>query len=94
MFLAAARPTIGQLNKFVIPNVGHRWRNLGVKLLGVDEAERLTGGNQKRCSEILRIWLDRNPNADWYQLVEALDSPRVQLSDVAGEIRNMFTGEI
>ena len=78
----------------MIPNVGHRWRNLGVELLGVDEAERLTGGNQKRCSEILRIWLDRNPNADWYQLVEALDSPRVQLSDVAGEIRNMFTGEI
>ena len=78
----------------MIPNVAHRWRNLGLELLGDDETEKLTGGNQKRCSDTLRIWLDKDSNADWYQLVKALDSPHVQLNDVASEIRNMFTGEL
>lgn len=79
----------------MISKVGHKWHKLGLELLGKDEAERLrsyTGGNQKCCSEMLRAWLDRNPDADWYQLVNALDSSSVQLSNVAGDIRSMFTG--
>ena len=78
----------------MIPKVAHKWHSLGLKLLN-GEARSLnlyTGGNQKRCSKMLRVWL--NGNCDWYQLVEALESPDVQLNNVAGEIRNMFTGII
>ena len=94
-FLAVTRPTIGQLNKFVIPRVLHKWHDLGLQLLGAGEAERLnsyTGGSQKRCSEMLRVWLQRNPDADWYLLIKALES--AQLNNVAGDIRNMFVGEL
>ena len=49
-FLAVTRPTIGQLNKFVIPRVLHKWYDLGLQLLGAGEAERLnsyTGGSSE-----------------------------------------------
>ena len=79
----------------MIPKVAHKWRNVGLQLLGDDEARMLnlyTGGNRKCCSEMLRDWLERSPNADWYDLVAALESPAVELGNVAGEIKNMFTG--
>ena len=79
----------------MIPKVAHKWRNLGLQLLGDDEARTLnlyTGGNRKCCSEMLRDWLERSPKADWYILVAALESPLVKLDNVAGEIKSMFTG--
>ena len=93
LFIAASRPTIKQLNRFVIPRVAPNWYNLGLELLSGDEARTLNSYNgsiQKRCSQVFRVWLERNPKADWYQLVEALKN--VQLNDVAGDLRNMFTG--
>ena len=79
----------------MIPRVGHKWHSLGFELLGYVEAKRLSaskGSNQKCCLKILRVWLDGNPNTNWYRLVEALESESVQLNEVAGDIRNMFTG--
>ena len=79
----------------MIPRVAHKWHDIGLQLLDDGEARRLslyTGGNQKCCSEVLRVWLNKSSRADWYQLVEALESQGVQLHIVAGDIRNMFTG--
>ena len=98
IYIAVSRPTIKQLKRYVVPKVAHKWQwyNLGLELLDDGEEARslnlYTGGNQKCCSEMLRDWLNRNPKADWYQLVAALESPAVQLNIVAGDIRNMFTG--
>ena len=94
-FVADSKPTIKQLKKWVIPRVGHKWHNLGFQLLDHVKAKRLStskGGNQKCCLEVLRVWLDGNPDTNWYPLVEALESKSVQLNEVAGDIRNMFTG--
>ena len=37
-------------------------------------------------------WLHKIPSADWYQLLNTLDS--LQLKKVADDIRNKFTGEV
>ena len=81
IYIAVSKPTTKQLKRYVIPKVAHKWHNLGLELLDDGEEARslslYTGGSQKRCLEMLRDWLNRNPKANWYQLVAALESPAV-----------------
>ena len=69
------------------------WRDLGVELLGQDgvaELDMIKTNNSdsvtKCCSEMLTLWRERQTEASWNQLIEAL--VQVRLNRVAKEIRN------
>ena len=44
------------------------------------------------CKEMFWYWLKSNPDASWYQLVECLKSPNVELHKLAAEIEAMYMG--
>ena len=90
--LATHKPTIIQHKTLVIPRVSQEWRRIGVKLPGAGALSKYKGSNEKCCLKMFQDWLHRNPYADWYQLLNVLDS--VQLKKVADDIRNKFTGEV
>ena len=55
-----------------------KWFELGVELLGNDIALRVFQANHpndvhKCCHEMFKKWLDVNPDANWIQLVTALN---------------------
>jgi len=41
-----------------------------------------------RCKCVLQKWLDKNPDASWNQLIEALRSPCVELDYLADQIEH------
>ena len=45
------------------------------------------------CQEIFTKWLETQGNANWDQLLEALRSPNVQLTNLANQIEQMILGE-
>ena len=50
----------------------------------IDIIESNYGRDVKKCClEMFRLWLNTNPNANWWEIVEALKSPGVDLSSVA-----------
>ena len=70
------------------------WKDLGIELLevGNDEALDVISNNnsdsdvEKRCSAMFRLWLDRQPNASWRQLIEKLE--QLQLNYLANQIKS------
>ena len=69
------------------------WRDLGIELLGQDATAELdvikannTNDVMKCCSKMLSLWLQRQTEASWNRLIEALE--QVKLNRVAKEIRN------
>ena len=68
------------------------WRDLGIELLGQDGIAGLdvikannTDSITKCCSEMLTLWRQRQTEASWNQLIDAL--VQVKLNRVAEEIR-------
>ena len=49
-----------------------------------------SGNVSECCAEMLQLWLDRQPNATWSQLIEALRSPGIKLNDVASKLEGML----
>jgi len=83
----------------VAPRVSPKWYELGIKLLKEEQESQLDvikatyRDDVHKCStEMFWYWLQTHPNASWYQLIECLKSPAVQLHAVAVDIENMFTG--
>ena len=68
------------------------WKDLGIELLGVgsnDALNVISNSNtdvMKCCSAMFQLWLDRQPNASWRQLIEALK--RLQLNYLADQIES------
>ena len=68
------------------------WRDLGIELLGQDGIAGLdvikannTDSVTKCCSKMLSLWLQRQTEASWNQLIEAL--MQVKLNRIAKEIK-------
>ena len=70
------------------------WKDLGVELLdaGSDDALNIISNSNdviKCCSAMFQLWLDRQPNASWRQLIEALE--KLQLNYLANDIKSKLT---
>ena len=85
----------------MIPHVATKWYELGAMLLDDEQEYRLReirsnfGGDvQKCCLEMFHFWGASHPEANWYILVEALQSPGVKLDTVAFNIQKNFKGTL
>lgn len=83
----------------MIPNVATKWYELGVELLDekeeckLDIIESNCGQDVKKsCLEMFRLWRSTNPDASWWQIVEALKSPGIDLTSVAVELERKLSG--
>ena len=82
----------------VVPHVSPKWYELGVKLLKEEQESQLdviqsnNNDNKTCCREMFWYWLRSNPNASWYQLVECLRSPAVELHALAADIEKLYAG--
>ena len=75
------------------------WYEVGAVLLEVEqesELELIQANNvndKKRCCLcMLQYWMRTHPKATWHHLIAALRSPGVDLSVLATEIEENFTG--
>lgn len=78
--------------------VANRWYDIGLELLEQkdEQAVRQIKGNNvgnvaESCTKMLELWLDRQPNASWNQLIEALRAPGIELNDAASKIERMLS---
>ena len=69
------------------------WYKIGLNLLNEDDEHKLDlikincrENTNKCCMEMLKLWLQKQPNASWDQLIEALKSEGVELNYVASII--------
>ena len=93
--VGADKPNLLYLNRHVRDSIATKWHDVGIELLeqGSEKALQLITANKPGngnvsacCAEMLQLWLSRQPNATWNQLICALRSPGIQLNDVAMEI--------
>ena len=82
-------------------SIAIKWHEVGVELLKQKGKEVLrvietdnAGNVNKCCTKMLELWLDRQPEATWNQLIEALRSPGIQLNDVASKLERMLTSAV
>jgi len=73
-----------------------KWYDIGLELLEPTDEPQLRIiksnklGKADSCAEMLDLWIDRQPNASWNQLIEALKAPGIELNSVASKIENML----
>jgi len=96
------KPNSKYLNSHVKPQVCDAchnnpevWRDLGIELLGeeADPALNIISVNSRGnviqcCSSMFSLWLERQPEASWKQLVEAL--MKVNLKSLSVEIKKLL----
>ena len=100
LIVVNSKPSKRKLLDHVVPHVSTRWYDLGIKLLNeeyeshLDVIESSQGSDKKECcKKMLWYWLSTNTSATWGQLVEALQSPAVELPVVADNVKKLLTGE-
>ena len=100
-----ARPEIKYLNRYVRGELSsacegnpEAWKDLGVELLppgGSSIAALKTisanshGNVIKCCASMFSLWLERQPEASWRQLIEALKA--TNLGNIAADLEKMFS---
>ena len=99
ILLVEDRPDISYLNSHVRSHVcgacafsSEIWKDLGIELMGQDSVADLDiisannrGDVVGGCSAMFSLWLQRQPKANWQQLIDALI--KVKLNVVAAEIK-------
>ena len=76
-----------------MPEVAHKWKDLGLQLLRSDQTNVLNiiavdhpHDAMSCCKCVLQKWLDTTTDATWNQLIGALKSPSVQLDYIANQL--------
>ena len=98
------RPELKYLERHVRDNLcaacednPEAWKDLGMELLPVGDDTVTTlktisvnsrGNIIKCCSSLFSLWLDRQPEATWRQLIQALT--KIKLSNLAMKIEHNF----
>ena len=98
MYVGTDRPALKYLNKYVKAVIATEWHDIGVELLDEsDEAmlnvikKNFPGDINKCAAEMLQLWLDRQPEASWGQLLETLREPNIKLNVLAAKIESMLS---
>jgi len=83
----------------VITAVSAKWMQLGIVLLEdekVNQLANIKANNNNNvtdcCYAMFSYWIHTQPNASWYQLIEALREPGVEMNDVAEMVKETFIG--
>ena len=82
----------------VISAIGPKWYELGIELLDDDQMRQLdiieTNNNEvtRRCTAMLKYWLESHPTATYQDLAKALKTPGVELHNVATTMEDLFPG--
>ena len=78
-------------------SIAIKWHDVGIELLKQEDEKTLgiiktnnAGNVSECCAEMLQLWLRRQPNATWNQLICALRSPGIQLNDVVMKIEGQL----
>ena len=87
------RPTLKLLNKLAKVYATAKWYDLGVELLAEEDVQALDEiqSNYPRdasmcCTKMFQLWLDKQPEASWRQLIEALRESNIELKELANTI--------
>ena len=69
----------------------NNWYDIGLKLLNdyakLDVMEKDNPGKSEECcTEMFKIWLERNPDASWNQLITVLEG--IELNTAAKNIKS------
>ena len=85
------------LNRYVKADIAAKWFDIGVELLDLGVHTAVLDNincqyvDPGRCAgEMLKLWLQRKPDANWNQLIEALRAPHIKLEKLASEIERML----
>ena len=96
LVMADSKPSMKMLQRHVIPLVATKWYELGAELFDEREEYKLDtiDSDHKRdankcCFEMFRMWLQTHTNATWSLIVEALESPGINLLPVAADLREL-----
>ena len=91
--LGHKKPTISQLQNFVIPLLTPKHYKLGFELLNVSDFHRLNAIERapeidltSACTEMFKFWLETYEDATWDRLIRALKAPGLQLHAIALDI--------
>ena len=94
---ADSKPSIKMLQRHVIPYMATKWYELGAELLDEKEEHTLSTieinysrDANKCCFEMFRRWLQTDVNATWSRIVEALESPGINLASLATDLRELI----
>jgi len=98
-YIGSDHPAFKNL-RFVRDLVADKWYDIGLELLEqkdertVNIIKRNNAGNVAECcTEMLELWLNRQPNATWNQLIKALRAPGIELNNAASKIEKMLLSE-
>ena len=91
------RPALKYLYAHVRGNIANDWYDVGVALLdpgdevALDTISKDHPGDSEKCAaKMLKLWLDRKPEASWGQLLEALREPNIKLNTLAVKIEEIL----
>ena len=95
--IGSSKPTVKGLQTIkIFIDAAPKWYELGVELLDEDQIKQLNNIENDHsesticCRKMLMYWLDSHPYATWYDLVEALKSPSVELKNVASTVETFI----
>ena len=87
------RPTLKLLNKLVKRSVTTKWYDLGVELLAEEDVQALDEIQRNNpsdvstcCTKMFQLWLEKQPDASWRQLIQALREPNIEMNELANTI--------
>ena len=90
-------PTIKDIVSFVVPDVHHKWYDLGLQLLEDPGEEAFLQSlmvqypnTSDRCIAVFRRWLDVNTKATWSKIIGALNEASIGLPNVSHKIERML----
>ena len=95
------RPALRDLSNFVVPQVSHKWYNLGLQLFDRRDEGKLTSMRantnkcpEDHCLEVFTHWLATKKSATWQKLIKSLRYQGVNLPNVADYIEKMLDSRI
>ena len=95
---ADSKPSMKMLQRHVIPYVATKWYRLGVELFDEREEHKLDtikidhkNDADECCFEMFHTWQQTNTNATWSRIVEALESPGINLPSVAADLKKLIS---
>ena len=88
--LGHKKPTIRQLQKFVIQKVASKYYELGIELYKDSDVNHLDAIKKasatdltRGCTEMFNFWLQTYEDATWDRLIRALQAPGLQQNAIA-----------
>ena len=81
------------------PDLACKWRDIGIQLLkdkhdnALNVIEMNHKGNTEECyKKMIDKWLDTDKNANWSQIIKALEASSVSLNALADKIKKVTEG--